>query len=471
MIRIIRTKPPRLDPRGRRTNFYRPRVYNCLMNKKITIIGAGIVGIMAAYFIRKLLPDTNVTIIDAGGDPRIEADLYSTTFGQGRDARQVTISESLSYQNPVHTKALTLGANEDPNNPGWRLIDEDKLNESEKKWRKEAIDRYKKIGHTNINEYDLAHTKLNHAGLTLWKFLKKKDKKLEDFCISQDFVYVLFQNKDNFSADLASESSFDPTISEFNVSTFTKNFGLESIYPKGLRVAGSAWKIKSLGKYLLNELEKDEKVKIVWHQIVKSISDIPLSNSYIWAVGTTHALPDIYKENCAIQGIAGCWITIPNEGFKKPFKISLPQPSGYINCTPIGNEIYISGGFGWTGELSFYEAMQKMDPIKNHLLEQISFIFKIPLKDLQTDKKYQVGICVRPSTPTGLPAVKSVTIKGKQHIFLSGSGKSGSTQAPLLGLYSATSVANTPLLQEKFFTAFNSKKKTIVKTGLEQFSL
>lgn len=450
-----------------------------MRQKNIAIIGGGIVGLMTAYLIRKLLPNTLLTIIDAGGDPRVEADLYSTTFGQGSDARQFTGTESLSYQNPIHSRALRLSPGEHKKWAGWKLINEEKLTPSERRWRSESAYRFVNVGHTNLNNYDLQHTKLNFAGMELWNFLRS-NKKINDSCINDDCVYVLFQSKDAFMADSDSESQFDPlkraSVAKTNILSHNLSniFEENKVFPKCLRLAGSAWRIKSLGSYILSELEKDQQVKIIWHKIVKSTNDMHQADAIIWTVGTTHLLPDIYRKYSHVQGIAGCWLTTPNKGFNALFKVSLPQPSGYINITPDSESLHISGGFGWTGELSFYEAAALMEPIKEHFLTQIATLFKIPVEKLRNDREYPFGICVRPSTPTGLPDARNIELNGVRHIFISGSGKSGSTQAPILALFTTSSLmsSNELVLDLPYFTSMDTTKRKIVQDGLnEMFAL
>ena len=301
--------------------------------------------------------------------------------------------------------------------------------------------------------------------MEIWNFLKRIDKKLNDFCISKDWVYVFFQSKDALMADFESESRFDPLKRVSLVKH--DNFSQNQIYPKCLRLAGSAWRIKSLGFYILSELESDQKVKIIWHKTVKNISNIPKSDVIIWTVGTTHLLPDIYSKYCRIQGIPGCWLTIPNKGFNTPFKVSLPQPSGYINVTPDGDLLHISGGFGWTGELNFYQSAALMEPVKQHFLKQIAMLFKIPINRLKNSREYHFGICVRPSSPTGLPDVRDLKLNGIRYIFLSGSGKSGSTQAPLLGLF-VTSNLSQNIFGLPYFKSLNRMNKKIIQEGLNE---
>ncbi len=430
-------------------NLYKFKQIPVLKAGKISIIGSGIVGLITATLIKKLIPTADINIYDAGDDPRKSSLLVGTTFGQGKDARHFTGSESLSYQNPVHSRALRLAPGEHRDWAGWRVISENKLTNNERRWRSESAGRFVSVGHENINEYDDLHAQFNYAGMAAWGILERQFPYLLKYKISDGPISIFFLAKNNFEDDLESEASFlnkfgnshNSVIARPSIdysSKFKQLIGKGLIYHKSLQLLGSTWRIKSLGIKLLNELEKSG-VIFNWNRKIVDSKQI-LDRLIIWTVGTTHSLPSIYKEHSLIQGIAGCWVTIPNTGFKEPFKISLPQPSGYINITPEGNVLHISGGFGWVGERPYHEAIKLMDPICNHFREQITKYFGIRAEDMVSKGRFPVSICIRPSTPTGLPDVRVVNVNIQKNIILTGSGKSGSTQAPILGLYALSEI-------------------------------
>lgn len=419
------------------------------MKKQITIdiVGGGIVGLITAITIKKMLPDVVIDIYDAGADPKNTLDLTGTTFGKGsRDARQFTGSESLSFQNPVHARALRLAPGEHRGWAGWRLISEEVLSENERRWRSDSANRFVDLGHEDINVYDLLHAELNYAGISSWELLENKLDYIKNYKISTGPVSIFFLSKSNFESDLDSETNFlkkfgslEQDIRVKKAGDFNESFdefiGNRILYPKALELPGLAYRIRSLGLKVIEDLEHSG-VRFHWNKRIISESTLR-SDFLIWTAGTTHEMPNIYKKYSLIQGIAGCWVTIPNKGFTKPFKISVEQPSGYINITPDGKVLHISGGFGWIGEKSYDDTWDLMQPIIEHFKKQINKFFRIPIQEMNLGKKFPVSICIRPSSPTGLPDTRVIYIGKSKHIILTGSGKSGSTQAPLLGLYAA----------------------------------
>lgn len=413
-------------------------------NESVSIIGSGIVGLMTATMIRRLLPELVINIYDAGDDPRSSSKVLGTTFGQGRDARHFTGSESLSFQNPVHARAMRLAPGENKKWAGWRLIPEKNLTYNERRWRSDSTHRFVAIGHDELNFYDDLHAQFNYAGIAMWTILQKQMKYISNYKISDGPASVYFLTKNNFDDDLNSEIDFlqrfgsrkerVTTIDSSDYNSHFKKLAKKGyIFPKALKLPGSSWRIRSLGLKLLEDLE-NQGVILHWNTEITESKNVE-GEVVIWTVGTTHKVPDIYKKHSLIQGIAGCWITIPNPGFTKPFKISVPQPTGYINFTPDQDVINISGGFGWVGERSYSEAVKLMEPISDHLKQMVSKHFGVKIK-----KDHQIGICIRPSSPTGLPDARTININNQKNVILTGSGKSGSTQAPLLALYAVSQI-------------------------------
>jgi len=193
-------------------------------------------------------------------------------------------------------------------------------------------------------------------------------------------------------------------------------------------VPGISIRVQSLAIDLLNRLEKNPALRFHWGVAVKA-GDQLRAPIIVWTDGVTHRQPIEYADH-NVQGIVGCWTTIPNAGYRRPFKIATPTPSAYINFTPDGDELHASGGFGWLGEYTgttFVSTLAK--PIAEHFVQQVNRYLGLNLTASDVD------YCVRPSTPTGQPLLITEYSRGKQEIFITGSAKSGTTHAPILSEY------------------------------------
>lgn len=445
---------------------------------QVIIVGAGITGLTCAYALNFFNPKLSITVIDAGPEPQFdsgEAFLkghFGATLGHGRDSRHFTGTEGLSFQNPLHTKLLYEIANKQSS--GWCTIPEKNLTIREKLWRKECVDRYQKLVTPGHNPYDDMYAVLNYGGLEAWSFLASIDSDLAKFRMSSDYVYVAFEDEQAMRADFESESRLNPfnsdvksrvSLVEMNVlhDKPGKVLATDRIYPKLLRVPGASWRIQSVWKHFYSLLLKKSSVTFKWDILVESAKLLPDASVYIWAAGSTHKSPDIYTDHGRVQGIGGWWLSIPNQGFRAPFKISAPQPSGYINFTPDGKLMHISGGFGWVGERGFQESSELLKPTKEHLIKHLSLFLKVPKATL---KGYGAGCCIRPTTPTGLPDMRAFSYGGRKHIMISGAGKAGATQSPLLSLYVARSLGLDIDAKLQAYGAKFATSEKVIERGL-----
>src|SRR4051812_10765484 len=93
---------------------------------RVTIIGAGITGLMTALHAYQ---DYSLTVVDAGPDPRKSTHVHGATYS-GLDARHVSITETTpwtyEYRNELIVEDVTKG--------GWMCIPAGKLTDLEKQW-------------------------------------------------------------------------------------------------------------------------------------------------------------------------------------------------------------------------------------------------------------------------------------------------------------------------------------------------
>jgi hypothetical protein len=434
------------------------------MPKKVIIIGAGLTGLVTGYVLNKFGNIGSITFVDAAPSPKESTDTFfeghtGATLGHGCDARHFTGTEGLSLQNPVHTKLLF----ESSSSGGWCSIEESGLTEREKAWREECIERYKTANPSKI-PYDDTYTILNYAGMESWNLLRSLDQTLDEFLISPRDIYVAFQTKEAMQNDFESESSFN-RLKNDNISIVEQGIlgaPIHATHSELLRVPGSTWRIQSVWKYFYRKLSNEPNVHFEWNRMIEE--ELPDGDAYVWAIGSTHNVPELYRKKSRVQGLGGAWIQIKNPGFKESFKISAPHPSGYINFTPDGEVLSISGGFGWIGERNFQEAEKLLKPVEQKLIEHVSMFLAIPKDEL---KKHARGFCIRPATPTCLPDIQNFFLNGKQHIMISGGGKAGATQAPLLALHVAQNLGidtGTPLTE---YARTSPDSAKIVATALQ----
>jgi len=439
---------------------------------EVAVIGTGITGLVAGYALHAVSPETEITFIDAGPEPFSEAalDHRGATLGQSRDARQFTGTEGLSFQNPVHTRLI--GEQASPKGPGWQTIPEEELTEREQAWRAELVSRYHADISTDHNPYDAMYTTLNYGGMAAWQLLTSLNPALAQYRTYDRGTFVTFASQAELEADFDTETAANPQQSEFPVRTAELSelhakpeTALAGVTEQALLVPGQAWRIRSVWHQLYGELVRSPSIHFEWDQPVTEHAALPDADSYVWAAGSGYSLPEFYEQNSRVQGIGGWWLTLPNPGFKVPFKFSAPQPTGYMNFTPVREALHISGGFGWIGERSHDEAVGLLEPAKQQFLGHVGDLLGKSRAELAD---YDLGCCIRPTTPTGLPDIGEVVLGGKRHIMLSGAGKAGATQASILGLHAAAEIAGHDKTDMLINRHGQGTGKTLVQRALAQ---
>lgn len=393
------------------------------MIKNISIVGAGINGLLTAFLIRNAYPDTHLDIHDSEQHPVGNTSHKGVTHGS-RDARHITGSESIGFESSIHNNALRSMPSHDT--PGWLLKREEQLSENEIRWREEFEKTY--TGSSLLNKIDYAHAELNYKGLAAWYDLTDRYSFIQSHIISGDGVAVYFESGHVFENDVEMETDFCNKYYPGGEVQKALNKELDKLYLEKLIVPGMSIRVKSLAEELLSILEKDNNVSFHWDSTVNDGKQLE-SEAIVWTSGITHQQPDGHQEH-NLQGIIGCWTSIKSKKFSKPFKIAAPAPSAYINFTPDGNELHISGGFGWSGDYIDARLHSELArPVADHFIEQVNKYLdaNITIED--------IDYCVRPSTPTGQPILSTMIVDGVKNIFISGSAKSGTTHAPMLSGY------------------------------------
>lgn len=449
-----------------------PGAYPLFSRGDTAIIGAGITGIVAGYTLHTISPDIPIHFVDAGPDP-LSADAgqhHGTTLGSSRDARHFTGTEGLSFQNPTHTRLLYEEASVD--GAGWQTIPEKQLTARERTWRIECRDRYERHVTPSSNPYDEMYTALNYGGMAAWRLLTALNPALAQYRTHEDGIYVAFSTQAELDADFRIETEANPHQNEIPViikeldaihSQPEAVLATESLAKQVLRVPGEAWRIKSLWQHLYHELRAKPTVRFDWNTHIRQYKELPVADNYIWANGSGYAAPNIIDIYGRAQGVGGWWLSLPNPGFQVPFKVSAPQPSGYMNFTPDDNLLHISGGFGWTGKRGFQEASKLLEPARQHFLRDTAHVLGMSVTALAA---YEVGCCLRPTTPTGLPDLTNVYSHVGHHITLSGAGKAGATQAPILGLYVASKIAGYSQVEELIDSFVDISSQPVIKEAL-----
>lgn len=444
------------------------------MPNHTVIIGAGITGLITAQLLHLLDPDMKLSLFDAGPEPRFRNGSgrlnghYGATLGHSRDARQFTGTEGLSFQNPIHARLLFELAGSDTQ--GMLTIAEDQLTARERKWREECLLRFTRDVKPEDNPYDRMYTALNYGGMAAWGWLVDVMPELARNRLSDKGIYIALSTLEEVRRTLEFEKNLNPFQNTYPVKHYTPGHlykGPKQSSPEGVvsglvKVPGSSWAIQSLWTDMYKSLSQQKNIEFNWDSPITKRRDLPPGDAYVWAAGIGYDTPDLYRDHGRVQGVGGWWLTVPNPGYTAPFKFVAPQPCGVINLTPNGKSLYVSGGFGWVGERPYEEAKKFLEPIKEHFMRAASSLLHLNPASINLD---EVDYCIRPSTPTGLPDIAMHTYDKRSHITISGAGKAGATQAPLLAMHVAKELGLASALEAKL-VGTNRVRKDLLTHGL-----
>jgi glycine/D-amino acid oxidase-like deaminating enzyme len=143
-----------------------------------------------------------------------------------------------------------------------------------------------------------------------------------------------------------------------------------------------------------------------------------------------------------VQGVVGCWLTLPNPGLARGIKVHAPEPAGVLNFAPSrdGTALFLSGGFGYVGQ----QRPDLEDPAIQALFRKVEAavarIFPEELRAATARQTLDRRLCVRPMTPDGLPLVHV----GHATVYVGGASSGGATEAPLLAVLAADLLAGQP---------------------------
>jgi len=401
--------------------------------RKVNVVGSGIVGLLSAYYLSQ--SGFKVSVFDAGPNPLTDynKDKAGATFSGG-NARHVSATETSPHASLSMTGQIYISGNKG----GWLAKDERNLTLAEKAWMDEfelvtqSPDLFTQFTKTVIN--------VNNLGKDLWRKLMAQDPDLFTNVQIQQPLTVFFLDEPTFKSENNVETAANPLYPPIPLTKkeIAKEYPVmanavrKGIIAEGLVLDGFALNAISFCKKIIRRLQS-QGVSFFWDTEVRSLHELNSANYYLISTGVRKQ--DFLRGTSShqkIMGVAGVWIRIPNPGLKKAFKIACPYPTGYINGTLEGNNLLLSGGYGFIGQ--DYLDRQKpgiktlFEDIKRNVQSVFPESFKKSLREDSLDER----VCIRPMKPSGL-GVFEVMEKGKSKAIFTGANSAGGfTQAPVL---------------------------------------
>jgi FAD dependent oxidoreductase. len=400
----------------------------------LSIIGAGIVGLMIAYKSIRQNPTRDVTVFDEGPDPRAQERShhhFGATYS-GMDARHISVTETGPWTWEHRHDRIIQPATD----AGWNCLSGESLTSNEQSWLEEfqRLARSRDLHNANYE----AVMDINKAGLQEWAELAAELPDVFRPTDDSGYLPIVCTNPDDLNGERQDESELDRT----NVSQATTALqeGIEALERRlkdgtiygSFLVAGTAYNVCTLCTKLIGWLEQHD-VCFHWETRVDIADDhhLPVPDGYvIFAAGvSTSSTKLLARQGVLLQGVVGCWVSIPNPGYRRPFKVLGIEPVNFINATPYDNSLLLSGGYGWVGERTYSEALTLGQPIADAFAREVTKYFLEAGRSLDG---VETALCIRPALPSGVPEIRELQVSGGRHrAFLCvGHAAGGFTQSP-----------------------------------------
>ncbi len=391
-------------------------------------------GVMTALEAAKRWPRREIQIFDAGPDPRLQRG-FSHSLGatySGLDARHISLTETGPWTSSDRVELIQRPSADG----GWNCLAGTHLSKGEEAWLREFVATAKRPELHSLNHG--AVVELNRRGLAAWRELATAQPELFSPTESSGCLPILCSSETELDSEQAFEHDLDPlrvsSVARWlpdSLAPLTDRL-LDGTIHGSFTVDGAAYKVKTLCARVITLLEADG-VRFNWNSPVDGTADgtLPLpEGDSVWAAGTSTGMSTYLAEHGVIlQGVAGCWVELPNRNFDQPFKVLGPEPVNFINVTPVGHSLVLSGGYGWVGERSLEEVQSLVRPLADAFESSVRRFFCKGRGDSLA--KYPTAVCLRPSLPSGVPVIRVLAERGKgRHVLCVGHAAGGFTQAP-----------------------------------------
>ena len=426
----------------------------------VALVGAGIVNLITAYYLTEV--GYSIAIYDASPDPRESEhwSRYGCTRG-GDDARMFTLTEADNY-NDKDLKAIAHFNNlfgSKVSECGWAICEKNNISIPEQTW----INEYKAVPPWLANVYNNDIFSFNHESKTLWEDSIENASKLFQDVELREGIVRLYSDEAHYWQSIERHKRLQSLRCALTPEELTERYPAladacaNGVVAGAMEVVGFTLNIHKFIAKLLDRLE-EVGVQCFWNQSITRIlrndrgvvmglvsgSQTIAADNYVISPGAygSELLRGTQAEN-KIQGVLGCWITIPNLAPKLEHSLKIAR-KGHItedaNVTVAtdskGEEILIVGsGYGYTGldpRNILSDELQAMycgieDSIKRYFPAAYEAAKQSGL--LEASRRY----CVRPWTSTSLGIFEVIEAASDGKLIITGGHNTGGfAQSPAI---------------------------------------
>lgn len=427
-----------------------------MKNKKVVLVGAGVVNLISAYFLQR--QGYQLVIVDKAPAPgeRKQWKKYGCTFG-GENVRMYSYTEADNY----NEKGSQLYSRMDQafssliDHGGWLTKPKTRFTELERSW----IEDFHAVPAQDAKCFSEDIYRTNIASGRLWdQMMRERPELFENVEVRAD-IFRIYSDPADFEAAKQLHGSLGSLIRVLENAEVMRTYPLFRTAGKMnqlggcMLVNGFTLKIHTLCENILSYLiaggaeirwnsnfsgiEKDALGKV--HGIVVD-GALETYDHYILSLGAYAGSTLLNTQTCnQLHGVLGVWMTIPNLYPELKYSMKIHK-TGHVgedtNVTLIhqnGKPVLVLGsGYGYTGNSTGnYLYNEELEGLYDSLKQTARVYFPEAYEQAKPIIDETQKYCVRSWTPTGLGVFEIIPTQNDGKLIITGGNNTGGfTQAP-----------------------------------------
>ncbi|MFC8451597.1 NAD(P)/FAD-dependent oxidoreductase [Kitasatospora sp. NPDC057223] len=421
----------------------------------VLMVGAGVVNLVTAQLLHA--EGYEVAIVDAAPDPRAGKPwaAYGTSRGGG-NARMFTYTEMDDYhaKSADEVECMTL-FDRPPSQAGWDVRRHE--GEEDRQW----VQDFRRVRPWLARAYNGDILGLNRRAGELWQtWLHTRPHLFDDVDLRHD-ILRLYQDGPHLEAARHRQNAVGATVASYRSAEVRERFpalahAAPHAFAGGIVVEGFTVNVHDFMARLLDDLEAggvhlrfDLRVEEIMRDEPSAVTGVltgdgPLVyDHYVVSPGVDNdALRRQIPSLQQVQGVLGCWATIPNDtpALEHSLKVARRGHVAEDANVTVGRDesgesvLMIGSGYGWTGSDPHNIDERKLEDIHAAVADTVEVLFpdayeRIGGRDgLRGTQKH----CVRPWTASNLGIFETSAAGSGAFVVTAGHNTGGFAQAPVI---------------------------------------
>lgn len=429
-----------------------------MKNKKIVLVGAGVVNLVSAYYLSQ--QGYELTIIDKAPAPSQKKDWkkFGCTFG-GENVRMYSYTEADNYNEKGSQlySSMDKAFSEVIDDGGWLIKNSSTFTESERSW----IEDFNNVDAQDAIQYNEEIYQINIASGGLWDDWMQENPILFDNAEVRRDIFRIYSDPSDFEAAQQLHGRLGSLIRVVEKEEVEHSYPLfraaEAAGQLGgcMLVNGFTLKVHTLCENILSHLIA-QGAEVRWNSCFSGIEKDHLGkvkgilvdgaletyDHYLLSLGAYagNTLANTQTKN-QLHGVLGIWLTLPNLYPELEHSMKIHK-TGHVgedtNVTLINQNgkpaLVLGSGYGYTGNATSNNVQtSELKGLYDSLKQTAQVYFPEAYEQVCSTADDFQKYCVRGWTPTGLGIFEDIPAQNNGKLIITGGNNTGGfTQAPLI---------------------------------------